>query len=55
MSQLMQEVISRTGIGREKEVKDYVSKMNMAEADKGIRKGLELLDIYSSLKSRLDS
>ena len=39
VSQLMQEVISKTGIGREEEVKDYVSKLNIAEAGEGIRKG----------------
>ena len=54
VSQLMQEVISKTGIGREEEVKDYVSKLSIVEAGEGIRKGLELLDIYSSLKKRLD-
>jgi tricorn protease interacting factor F2/3 len=54
VSQLMQEVISKTGIGREEEVKDYVSNLDIAEAHEGIRKGLELLDIYSSLKKRLD-
>ncbi len=43
VSQLMQEVISRTGIGREEEVKDYVSKLNIVEAGEGIRKGLEAL------------
>lgn len=55
VSHLLQEVISRTGIGNEKEVIDYAATLNIREGDKGIRKGLELLDIYSSLKSRLNS
>lgn len=54
VSQLMQEVISKAGIGRENEVKDFVSKTKIVEADKGIKKGLELLEIYSSLKKRLE-
>ncbi|MDG6904694.1 MAG: M1 family metallopeptidase [Nitrososphaerota archaeon] len=53
LSQVMQEVISRAGIDREDNVKDYLSKTKIAEAEKGIRKGLELLEIYSSLKKRL--
>jgi tricorn protease interacting factor F2/3 len=53
ISQVMQEVISRAGIGREQEVNDYLSKTKIPEADKGIKKGLELLEIYSSLKKRL--
>jgi tricorn protease interacting factor F2/3 len=55
VSQLMQEVISKAGIGREEDVREYVSKTSIEEADKGIKKGLELLEIYSSLKKRLDS
>ena len=55
VSQLLQEVISRTGLGREEEMRDYFSKVKIAEADKGIRKGFELLDIYSNLKKRLDA
>jgi len=55
VSQILQEIISRTGLGREEEVKEYFARVNIAEADKGIRKGFELLDIYSNLKKRLDA
>ena len=55
VSHILQEVVSRTGIGREKEVRDYVATLKVPDGDKGIRKGLELLDVYSSLKARLDS
>ena len=55
VSHLLQELISRTGIGNEKEVTDYVATLKIAEGDKPIRKWLELLDIYSSLKARLNS
>jgi tricorn protease interacting factor F2/3 len=55
VSQLLQEVISKTGIGSEVEIKSYVSNLKIPEGDKGIKKGLELLDVYSSLKRRLDS
>jgi tricorn protease interacting factor F2/3 len=53
VSFLMQEVISRTGIGREKLVRDYLSKTRIEEADRGITKGLELLEAYSNLAERL--
>lgn len=53
VSFLLQEVIARTGIGREQEVRDYFSKIKIKEADKGITKGLELLDAYSDLAHRL--
>ncbi|HYB03579.1 MAG TPA: M1 family metallopeptidase [Nitrososphaerales archaeon] len=53
VSFLMQEVISRTGIGRVESVKDYLSKTRIEEADRGITKGLELLDAYSNLAERL--
>ncbi len=53
VSQLLQEVTSRTGLGREDEVRAYVSKTPIPEAERGINKGLELLSIYSSLKKRL--
>ncbi|MHB2035521.1 MAG: M1 family metallopeptidase [Nitrososphaerales archaeon] len=55
VSQILQEVISRTGLGREEEVEEYFARVKIAEADKGIRKGFELLGIYSNLKKRLDS
>jgi tricorn protease interacting factor F2/3 len=55
VSSLLQEVISKTGVGRESEVRNYVEGLKIEEGDKGIRKGLELLDIYSSLKRRLES
>ncbi len=50
---IMQEAISRTGIGRENKVKNDLEKMDVPEAQKGIKKGLELLEIYSSLRARL--
>jgi tricorn protease interacting factor F2/3 len=53
VSFLMQEVISRTGIGQEQKVKNYLSHAKIEEADQGIRKGLELLEAYSSLANRL--
>jgi len=53
VSFLLQDVISRTGIGREDVVKEYLSKTTIEEADQGIRKGLELLEAYSSLAERL--
>ena len=53
VSQIVQEVISRTGIGRKEEVESYLSRARIEEADRGIRRGLELLEIYSRLESRL--
>jgi len=55
VSFLLQEVISNCGIGREKEVKDYFSKNKIVEADKGITKGIELLEANSDLANRLSS
>ena len=43
VSQLLEEVISRTGLGREVEIRDYFSKVKIEEADKGISKGFELI------------
>ena len=53
VSFLMQDVISAAGIGREEEVRKYLSTVKIEEAEKGIKKGLELMDIYSNLSSRL--
>lgn len=50
---IMQDAISRTGVGRENRVKEDLQKMDVPEAQKGIKKGLELLEIYSSLRMRL--
>lgn len=55
VSSLLESVISRTGIGREKEVREYFSRNSISGADKGIAKGLELLEIYSGLAGRLSS
>ncbi|MGI0091728.1 MAG: M1 family metallopeptidase [Nitrososphaerales archaeon] len=54
VSQIMQEVISRAGIGRKDEVKNYLSNTKINEAERGIRKGVELLEIYSDLENRLE-
>lgn len=53
VSFILQEAIPRVGIGHESEVKNYFSENRIEEADKGIAKGIELLDAYSDLASRL--
>jgi tricorn protease interacting factor F2/3 len=50
---LLQEAIPRVGIGQEDEVKKYFLENKIEEADKGIAKGIELLDAYSDLAGRL--
>jgi tricorn protease interacting factor F2/3 len=52
VSFILQEVVSRAGIGREEEVKQYFQDRKIEEADKGISKGLELLEINSDLVRR---
>lgn len=55
IAMIMQDTISRAGVDRENEVRQDLRNMEVPEADKGIKKGLELLDIYSNLKARLES
>jgi len=55
VSSIVQSLISGSGIGREKEVSDYFSRVKVEEAEKGIRKGLELLGVYSDLRRRMIS
>ena len=46
-------MISSAGLGREDEVKEYVSKTNLEDASAGVKKGLEMLEIYSNVRKRL--
>ncbi|MHB8567280.1 MAG: M1 family metallopeptidase [Nitrososphaerales archaeon] len=52
LSSILQDAIPITGLGREEIVKDYFSKKSLEEASNGIRKGLEMLGIYSRLRTR---
>jgi len=53
VSSILQDVISSAGLGREEEVRDYLSRVQIREATAGISKGLELLGIYTRLRSRI--
>ena len=53
LSSILEDVIPLLGIGRVKELEDYFSSLELEERKTGIKKGLELLEIYSSLAKRL--
>jgi tricorn protease interacting factor F2/3 len=53
---LAEDVIPSAGLDRpEEEVKAYASRLSVPEAERGIRKGLELLGVYSKARKRLIS
>jgi tricorn protease interacting factor F2/3 len=53
MSRIMEETIPMLGLGRMDELRKELASRSIPEAERGIKKGLELLEIYSSLLTRL--
>jgi tricorn protease interacting factor F2/3 len=52
---LFHKAVPFVGLGREKELRDYFSANRIEEAISGISKGLELLRVYSDLRTRFRS
>jgi tricorn protease interacting factor F2/3 len=52
---MAENIIPGTGIGREKEVSEYFSDPEKVpkDSERGIKKGMELLEIYSRMRTRL--
>jgi len=53
MSRIMEETIPMVGLGRIEEVERELSSRSIPEAERGIKKGLELLRIYSTFIRRI--
>ncbi len=53
LASILQDTLPFAGLGREQSVKEYFEKNSCDEASMGIRKGLEMLEIYSRLANRL--
>ncbi len=52
-SRTIEQIIPLLGIGREKQILDVVQKLGSPDIEKGIRKGTELLQVYSKFVNKL--